>query len=264
MRPANGTLRNQGRRRGRRRTARARRLVVPADRGRSGISFADRGAGRRAARRVDPDAAAEGPRIAVYSNQSAKRYPDDVEDLRACLRNISSARCNSWPRSRAMYADGARVFVSVGPKARKRHDPQIIHGKPHRAVSCDDGSGGLTDCCKASRRCWRKARNSILPGCGVARLPPARRLACCRAAEPCPRRICGCSTAAAPDHSGRRRCRSLQLKARPSCGLVGLSQGYRLSCRRYSPSFRSRKRRLRCQLKCAAQFRAAFRRTDVG
>ena len=44
----------------------------------------------------------------------------------------------------AMYADGARVFVSVGPRgAQASMIRQILDGKPHRAVICDDGTGGL-------------------------------------------------------------------------------------------------------------------------
>ena len=42
----------------------------------------------------------------------------------------------------AMYQDGARVFVEVGPKAiLSRLTAKILAERPHRAISIDDGGG---------------------------------------------------------------------------------------------------------------------------
>ena len=84
------------------------------------------------------------PRIPVYSNQSANRYPDDVEDLRHLLEQHLPSPIQFVAEIERMHADGARVFLSVGPKsAQSGMIRQIMQGKTHRVVSCDDGSGGL-------------------------------------------------------------------------------------------------------------------------
>jgi acyl transferase domain-containing protein/NAD(P)H-dependent flavin oxidoreductase YrpB (nitropropane dioxygenase family)/NAD(P)-dependent dehydrogenase (short-subunit alcohol dehydrogenase family)/acyl carrier protein len=84
------------------------------------------------------------PGIAVYSNQSANRYPDDVEDLRHLLARQLPSPIQFVAEIERMYADGARVFLSVGPKsAQNSMIREILRGKTHRVVSCDDGSGGL-------------------------------------------------------------------------------------------------------------------------
>jgi acyl transferase domain-containing protein/NAD(P)H-dependent flavin oxidoreductase YrpB (nitropropane dioxygenase family)/NAD(P)-dependent dehydrogenase (short-subunit alcohol dehydrogenase family) len=84
------------------------------------------------------------PTIAVYSNESADSYPNDVEGLRALLARHLVSPVQFVAEIDAMYADGARVFLSVGPKgAQARMIRQILEGKPHRAVICDDGTGGI-------------------------------------------------------------------------------------------------------------------------
>ena len=84
------------------------------------------------------------PGIAVYSNQTAKSYPRDVEALREVLSQHLVSPVQFVAEIEAMYADGARVFLSVGPKgAQATMIRQILEGKPHRAVVCDDGSGGI-------------------------------------------------------------------------------------------------------------------------
>ena len=84
------------------------------------------------------------PGISVYSNQTAKRYPGDVGDVREMLSQHLVSPVQFVAEIESMYADGARVFLSVGPKgAQAAMIRQILDGKPHRAVVCDDGSGGI-------------------------------------------------------------------------------------------------------------------------
>ncbi len=84
------------------------------------------------------------PGIAVYSNWTAKCYPSHVEELRSVLAQHLVSPVQFVAEIEAMYADGARVFLSVGPKgAQASMVRQILDGKPHRAIVCDDGSGGI-------------------------------------------------------------------------------------------------------------------------
>ena len=84
------------------------------------------------------------PGIAVYSNRTAKAYPNDVTRLRAELAEHLISPVQFVAEVEAMYADGARVFVSVGPRGSQASMIRNILGdKPHRAVACDDGTGGL-------------------------------------------------------------------------------------------------------------------------
>lgn len=84
------------------------------------------------------------PAVAVYSNQTGKSYPGDVEELRAVLAQHLVSPVQFVAEIDTMYADGARVFLSVGPKgAQASMVRQILEGKPHRAIVCDDGAGSI-------------------------------------------------------------------------------------------------------------------------
>jgi acyl transferase domain-containing protein len=85
------------------------------------------------------------PSIAVYSNRTAKAYPNDVANLLAVLAEHLISPVQFVAEIEAMYADGARVFVSVGPRgAQANMIRQILGAKPHCATVCDDGTGGLS------------------------------------------------------------------------------------------------------------------------
>jgi acyl transferase domain-containing protein/NAD(P)-dependent dehydrogenase (short-subunit alcohol dehydrogenase family) len=86
----------------------------------------------------------QAPNFAVYSNRTAAPYPHAIADLRALLAEQLISPVRFVAEIEAMHADGARVFVSVGPKAAHAGMVrQILAGKPHRVVVCDDGGGGL-------------------------------------------------------------------------------------------------------------------------
>ena len=83
------------------------------------------------------------PNIAVYSNRTAKAYPSDVASLRAELAEHLISPVQFVAEIEAMYADGARVFVSVGPRGSQASMIRNILGdRAHRTVVCDDGTGG--------------------------------------------------------------------------------------------------------------------------
>ncbi len=85
------------------------------------------------------------PNIAVYSNRTAKAYPTDVASLRAELAEHLISPVQFVAEIEAMYADGARVFVSVGPRGSQASMIRNILGeKSHRTVVCDDGTGGIS------------------------------------------------------------------------------------------------------------------------
>jgi acyl transferase domain-containing protein/NAD(P)H-dependent flavin oxidoreductase YrpB (nitropropane dioxygenase family)/NAD(P)-dependent dehydrogenase (short-subunit alcohol dehydrogenase family) len=84
------------------------------------------------------------PNMAVYSNCTASVYPGDVAGLRAVLAEHLVSPVQFVTEIEAMYADGARVFVSIGPRgAQASMIRQILGDKPYRVVVCDDGTGGL-------------------------------------------------------------------------------------------------------------------------
>ena len=57
------------------------------------------------------------PAVPVYSNTLAGRYPDRTEEIRAVLARHLVSPVRFVVQIEAMYADGARTFVEVGPKA---------------------------------------------------------------------------------------------------------------------------------------------------
>jgi acyl transferase domain-containing protein/NADP-dependent 3-hydroxy acid dehydrogenase YdfG len=84
------------------------------------------------------------PNMAVYSNCTASVYPGDVAGLRAVLAEHLVSPVQFVTEIEAMYADGARVFVSVGPRGGQASMiRQILGDKPYRVAVCDDGTGGL-------------------------------------------------------------------------------------------------------------------------
>ena len=164
------------------------------------------------------------PGIAVYSNQTAQSYPsDNVEALRDVLAKhlVSPVQFVAEIEWQCIASDGsARVFLSVGPKgAQASMVRQILEGKPHRAVVCDDGSGGVNGLLQSVgallaegaeldlERLWR-GRDCRLLRYRDSTSPPRRSAARRR------HRICGCLMAAergrsaAPNTAGSRPLRT--------------------------------------------------------
>jgi acyl transferase domain-containing protein/NAD(P)H-dependent flavin oxidoreductase YrpB (nitropropane dioxygenase family)/acyl carrier protein len=102
------------------------------------------GGAERFARRLERVALAA-PRVPVYANRTAARYPDDPDGVRAELAAQIAQPVRFAEEIEAMWAAGARVFVESGPGGVLANlVGRILKGKPHVAVACDRaGESGL-------------------------------------------------------------------------------------------------------------------------
>jgi acyl transferase domain-containing protein/NAD(P)-dependent dehydrogenase (short-subunit alcohol dehydrogenase family)/acyl carrier protein len=84
------------------------------------------------------------PHAAVFSNTLGGQYPEDPKEIAALLASHLVRPVKFVDEIRAMYEQGARVFVEVGPKgvltglAR-----QILEGKDARFIQIDSDRNGL-------------------------------------------------------------------------------------------------------------------------
>jgi acyl transferase domain-containing protein/NAD(P)-dependent dehydrogenase (short-subunit alcohol dehydrogenase family)/acyl carrier protein len=84
------------------------------------------------------------PRVAVFSNTLGGQYPEDPQEIASLLASHLVRPVKFVDEIRAMYEQGARVFVEVGPKgvltglAR-----QILEGKDARFIQIDSDRNGL-------------------------------------------------------------------------------------------------------------------------
>ncbi len=84
----------------------------------------------------------QGMALPVYANSTARPHPADVSRSKQLMADHLVQPVEFVAEIEAMYRDGARVFLEVGPKAvLARLVPKILDGNPHVAVALDDGSG---------------------------------------------------------------------------------------------------------------------------
>ncbi len=84
------------------------------------------------------------PRFAVYSNTTAQAYSADPAAIGRQLAAQLSRPVEFVAEIAKMYDDGARVFLTVGPKAAHANMVrQILGAAPHRSIAMDDEAGGL-------------------------------------------------------------------------------------------------------------------------
>jgi acyl transferase domain-containing protein/NAD(P)H-dependent flavin oxidoreductase YrpB (nitropropane dioxygenase family)/NADP-dependent 3-hydroxy acid dehydrogenase YdfG len=84
------------------------------------------------------------PRLTTYSNVTARPYPGDADGVRARLAEQVASPVRFADEIEAMYADGARVFVEVGPgQVLARLVDDILGDRPHVTSTCDGGIAGL-------------------------------------------------------------------------------------------------------------------------
>ncbi|OPC84875.1 type I polyketide synthase [Embleya scabrispora] len=85
------------------------------------------------------------PRIPVWSNGTAARYPDAPADIRALMARQVAEPVRFAEQIEAMYAAGVRIFVEAGPgRALTGMVGAILGDRPHTAVACDvPGEDGL-------------------------------------------------------------------------------------------------------------------------
>ena len=85
------------------------------------------------------------PRIDVYSCSTAARFPADEGGIRALAAGQWATCVRFRETVQAMYADGVRVFVEIGPRGNlTAFVNDILRGAPHLALPTDDPRGGLT------------------------------------------------------------------------------------------------------------------------
>ncbi|MGH8929117.1 MAG: beta-ketoacyl synthase N-terminal-like domain-containing protein [Egibacteraceae bacterium] len=78
------------------------------------------------------------PRIPVYSCVTAGQYPNEPEALRKLTADQWSQPVRFRQTVEALYADGARIFVEVGPGGHlTAFTDDILRGRPHLAVPAD-------------------------------------------------------------------------------------------------------------------------------
>lgn len=86
----------------------------------------------------------QSPRIPVYANATALPYDADTEAIRGQLSKQLLSPVQFMSQINAMYAQGARIFVELGPKSILTNlVGQILAGFEHTAVSLDGQGGGM-------------------------------------------------------------------------------------------------------------------------
>ncbi len=84
------------------------------------------------------------PKIPVYANSTARPYDSEIDAIRNQLSKHLLSPVEFVAQINAMYEDGARIFVEVGPKSiLTKLVGQILSGKNYSVVSLDGQAGGL-------------------------------------------------------------------------------------------------------------------------
>ncbi|MGW1597916.1 SDR family NAD(P)-dependent oxidoreductase [Streptomyces sp. NPDC002343] len=93
-------------------------------------------------RRAVAKAAFIPPQLPVYSNVTAQPYPASASEALALLTDHLTSTVRFTDTMRALYQDGVRLFVEVGPgTVLTGLVSQILAGEPHTAVSADHRTG---------------------------------------------------------------------------------------------------------------------------
>ena len=84
------------------------------------------------------------PLIPVYANSTARPYDVSIDAIRKQLSQHLLSSVEFVGQINAMYNDGARIFLEVGPKSiLTKLVGQILEGRNHTVVSLDGQGGGL-------------------------------------------------------------------------------------------------------------------------
>ena len=95
-------------------------------------------------RRALDETSLEAPSRPVYSNVSARPYAGGPSAVRAQLAQAIAEPVRFLEQIEAMYEDGVRVFIEVGPSAvLSRLVADILGDRPHRVVALDSPTNGL-------------------------------------------------------------------------------------------------------------------------
>ncbi len=86
------------------------------------------------------------PTIPVYANTTAEPYPDDPESVRDLLAGQLARPVEFVAQVEAMYRDGARTFLEVGPDAKLTGLVRsILEGREHLAIAVDASRGSASN-----------------------------------------------------------------------------------------------------------------------
>ncbi|MEC4982591.1 MAG: SDR family NAD(P)-dependent oxidoreductase [Oscillatoria sp. PMC 1068.18] len=84
------------------------------------------------------------PQIPVYANATARCYPNEATAIKKQLSKHLLSTVEFVSQIEQMYADGARVFIELGPKSiLTKLSNQTLAEKEHLCVSFDSNGGGL-------------------------------------------------------------------------------------------------------------------------
>ncbi|MDP2866324.1 MAG: phosphopantetheine-binding protein, partial [Elusimicrobiota bacterium] len=96
------------------------------------------------------------PQSRVYANKTGTAYPESADRVREILSWQLASPVEFTAMVEKMYADGARIFLEVGPGARLTGlTSSILAGKEHTAFALDASSGkrsGIADAARALAR----------------------------------------------------------------------------------------------------------------
>ncbi len=86
------------------------------------------------------------PVLPVYANAAGAPYPGDPDGIRAVLASQITGRVRFVEQIEAMYADGARTFLEIGPgMVLSGLVERILEGRAFRAISLDaPGKDGVS------------------------------------------------------------------------------------------------------------------------
>jgi malonyl CoA-acyl carrier protein transacylase len=92
--------------------------------------------------------------VPVFSNVTAKPYPEGADEIREQLSQAISSPVRFLEMIQAMYQAGARTFIEVGPEAvLTRLVGRCLRGEPHLAVALDQpGKDGVVSLSHALAR----------------------------------------------------------------------------------------------------------------
>lgn len=81
----------------------------------------------------------------VYSNTTGKKHVNDIQQIKQTMAEHLVRPVEFVSQVEAMYRDGARVFLELGPKAvLTKLVGKILGNMPHKAVAIDSINGGIT------------------------------------------------------------------------------------------------------------------------
>jgi acyl transferase domain-containing protein/NAD(P)H-dependent flavin oxidoreductase YrpB (nitropropane dioxygenase family)/NAD(P)-dependent dehydrogenase (short-subunit alcohol dehydrogenase family) len=82
--------------------------------------------------------------ITVYSNTSGEPHSTEVNQTKERMADHLVRPVEFVAEIEAMYRDGARVFLELGPKSvLSKLAGRILKGRPYKAVALDDNGGGI-------------------------------------------------------------------------------------------------------------------------